>query len=72
MSWRDFPKIELHLHLEGAAPPALIRDLAREKSTDISRIFNPDGSYAFRDFPHFLQIYEAATSVLTTPRDLAA
>ena len=69
MSWRDFPKIELHLHLEGAAPPAFIRGLAQEKSIDISRIFAEDGSYAFRDFGHFLQVYEAATSVLTGPRD---
>lgn len=69
MNWRDIPKVELHLHLEGAAPPAFIRGLAREKNIDISGIFNPDGSYAFRDFAHFLQVYEAATSVLTTPRD---
>ena len=69
MSWRSFPKIELHLHHEGAAPPAFIRGLAREKSIDISKIFKSDGSYAFNDFTHFLQVYEAATSVLTTPRD---
>lgn len=69
MTWRDFPKIELHLHLEGAAPAAFIRGLAREKHIDISKIFAPDGGYAFRDFSHFLQVYEAASSVLTTPRD---
>ena len=69
MTWRAFPKIELHLHLEGAAPPALIRDISKEKSIDISGIFTETGAYAFRDFPHFLKVYEAATSVLTTPRD---
>ncbi len=69
MRWRDYPKIELHLHLEGAAPPAFIRGLAKEKNIDISGIFTEDGSYAFRDFGHFLQVYEAATSVLTSPRD---
>ncbi|SNX70895.1 adenosine deaminase [Cereibacter ovatus] len=63
------PKIELHLHLEGAAPPAFIRGLSREKKIDISGIFAPDGSYAFRDFAHFLKVYEAATSVLTRPED---
>lgn len=62
-------RIELHLHLEGAAPAAFIRGLAREKKTDISGIFARDGGYAWRDFPHFLQVYEAATSVLTTPED---
>lgn len=64
-------KIELHLHLEGAAPPAFIRGLAREKSIDISGIFDETGHYRFRDFWDFLKVYEAATSVLTTPEDYA-
>jgi adenosine deaminase len=63
------PKIELHLHLEGAAPPAFIRGLARQKNVDLSGIFAADGSYAFTDFWHFLKVYEAATGVLTTPED---
>jgi adenosine deaminase len=65
------PKIELHLHLEGAAPPAFIRGLAQEKRIDIGGIFDAQGNYAFRDFRHFLKVYEAATSVLTTPADYA-
>ena len=69
MSLKDLPKLELHLHLEGAAPPAFIRGLAQEKSVDLSGIFTEDGGYAFRDFVHFLSVYEAATSVLTTPED---
>ncbi len=65
------PKVELHLHLEGAAPPAFIRGLAREKKIDIGGIFDADGGYAIKDFWHFLKVYEAATSVLTTPEDYA-
>lgn len=65
----DLPKIELHLHLEGAAPPAFIRDLAKRRHMDISGIFMPDGGYAITDFWHFLKVYEAATSVLKTPED---
>ena len=68
---KELPKIELHLHLEGGAPPAFIRGLAAEQSVDISKIFNEDGSYAYRDFDHFLKVYEAATSVLTTPDHFA-
>lgn len=68
---KDIPKVELHLHLEGGAPPAFIRGLAKEKRTDLSGIFRADGSYAYRDFWHFLQVYEAATGVLTTPEDYA-
>ena len=63
------PKVELHLHLEGGAPPAFIRGLAREKGIDISGIFGPDGGYLWRDFWHFLKVYEAACTVLTSPED---
>ncbi|MDX5357336.1 MAG: adenosine deaminase [Rhodobacterales bacterium] len=65
------PKIELHLHLEGAAPPAFVRGLAKEKSIDISGIFDARGGYAYTDFWHFLKVYEAATSVLQSPEDYA-
>ncbi len=66
---KSLPKVELHLHLEGAAPPAFIRDLSARKHIDISGIFGADGGYRYRDFPEFLRVYEAATSVLTTPED---
>ncbi|KIT18133.1 adenosine deaminase [Jannaschia aquimarina] len=65
------PKVELHLHLEGAAPPEFIRRLADEKHVDLSRIFDTDGAYAYDDFTGFLRCYEAATSVLQTPEDFA-
>ncbi len=71
MSFQSLPKVELHLHLEGAAPPAFIRGLAQEKSVDLSGVFNEDGTYAFRDFVHFLSVYEAATQVLTGPEAFA-
>ncbi|PTW49528.1 adenosine deaminase [Rhodovulum kholense] len=67
----DLPKIELHHHLEGAAPPALIRDMARARNLDISRIFDADGAYYSAEFLQFLDIYEAASSALTTPEDYA-
>jgi len=65
----SLPKIDLHLHLEGAAPPAFIRGLAQEKHIDIARIFTPDGGYHITDFWHFLQVCEAATGTLTSPQD---
>ena len=40
MSWKSFPKVELHLHLEVAADPAFIRELAVEKSVDTRKIFD--------------------------------
>lgn len=71
MSFVSLPKVELHLHHEGAAPPGFIRGLAREKSVNLSGVFREDGSYDYRDFVHFLSVYEAATEVLKTPEDYA-
>ena len=69
MSLKDLPKVELHLHLEGAAPPAFIRGLAREKKMDLERLFDDRGNYAITDFWHFLKVYEAACTTLQTPED---
>jgi adenosine deaminase len=69
MSFQSIPKVELHTHLEGCAPPSFIRGLAAEKNIDISGIFDDGGGYAFRDFDHFLQVYEAACTTLQTPED---
>ena len=63
------PKLELHLHLEGAAPPKFIAALAKEKHIDIGGIFAPDGSYRFEGFAEFVKIYEAACTTLTRPED---
>ncbi len=67
--WAALPKVELHLHLEGAAPPDFIRRLAAEKKIDLSGIFRADGSYAYRDFDHFLKVYDTACTVLTGPEE---
>ena len=65
----DKPKVELHLHLEGAAPPAFIRGLAKAKHMNIDGIFDAYGGYAYRDFWDFLKVYEAATEALQSPED---
>lgn len=65
------PRIELHLHLEGAAPPAFIRSLAAEKRRDLPGVFDAAGNYRWTDFRDFLRVYEAATSVLDGPEDYA-
>ena len=69
MSVADCQKIELHLHLEGAAPPHFIRRLADEKNINLQGVFDPAGHYIFRNFVQFLRVYEAATTVLQSPED---
>lgn len=69
MDVKTLPKIELHLHLEGAATPSFIKDLAAKKNKDLSKIFNSEGAYKFSNFTDFLSVYEIATEVLETPDD---
>lgn len=63
-NWRDFPKVELHLHLEGAASPDLIRRLAQKNGASTEGLFNAEGGYACDDFTSFLAAYELMCSVL--------
>ncbi|MBN2759992.1 MAG: adenosine deaminase [Rhodobacteraceae bacterium] len=65
----SLPKLELHLHLEGAAPPAFIRAQAQRKKVDLSGIFDERGAYKYDGFVDFLRVYEAACTVLTSPQD---
>ncbi|MCE0505141.1 adenosine deaminase [Roseivivax sp. GX 12232] len=65
----NLPKVELHLHHEGAAPPEFIRRLGEEKSIRLDGVFDADGGYAFSGFERFLRTYEAATAVLKSPED---
>ncbi len=69
MSWTSFPKLELHLHLEGAADPAFVRKLADEKRVDIRAAFDEQGNYAYSSFEEFLHVYEVATQALRSPLD---
>lgn len=66
---KDIPKIELHLHLEGAMPPSFVRRMAQEKGMSFNGLFDDHGNYSYRDFWHFLEVYEAATAVLQGPED---
>lgn len=68
---KPIPKIELHLHLEGAAPPGFIRGLAAERRVDPPAIFAEDGGYRWSGFRDFLRVYEAAAAVIRGPRDYA-
>lgn len=65
----SIPKLELHLHLEGAAPPALVRRLGVEKGIDLDGLFDDRGQYLSNDFTSFLRAYERVSRVFTAPDD---
>ncbi|MCF6271957.1 MAG: adenosine deaminase [Rhodobacteraceae bacterium] len=69
MNFSEIPKTELHLHLEGAAPPAFIRRLAQEKGVNMGGVFDENGAYVWSSFVEFLATYERACEVLKTPED---
>lgn len=64
-------KAELHVHLEGAASPQIIKKIAKRNQIRLNQdLFTPDGQgFAWRDFLHFLDVYEAASRVIKQPRD---
>lgn len=67
--WADLPKLDLHLHLEGAAPAGFIRGKAAAKREDISGIFDAEGQYRKGDAALTARLKQAIASVLTTPED---
>jgi len=67
------PKVELHVHLEGATDPETVWELAARNGVRL-----PAGTldewrsfYRFRDFDHFIEVYIAATAALREPGDWA-
>ncbi len=68
MNWQEYPKTELHIHIEGAAPPEFVLSKAREKKIDLSLAFDGE-NYRWSDFNAFLKTYEEVMRVLTEPQD---
>jgi len=61
---------ELHVHLEGTAPPSLVRRIAARNGLPLpDRLVRDDDTFAWADFPGFLRAYDAAASVIRTPED---
>jgi aminodeoxyfutalosine deaminase len=56
------PKIELHVHLEGTVRPDTLREIAKRNDYAL-----PDGLeslYRFRDFRHFIEVFELTAGAL--------
>ena len=66
------PKAELHIHLEGSVRPATLLALAARNG--IALPFADEAElrdfYRFRDFDHFLAVYDLICDTIHTPDDL--
>jgi adenosine deaminase len=62
---QDIPKVELHSHLEGTIPPALVRKIAKRNKIKLKDdLFTAKDSFAWGDFVAFLKAYDEASFCL--------
>jgi aminodeoxyfutalosine deaminase len=66
-----YPKVELHVHLEGAASPELLFAAARRNGCALpfDSVEALRDYMRFRDFDHFVEAWLATTTVLRTAED---
>jgi adenosine deaminase len=68
---RRMPKVELHVHLEGAMDADTVWAMAERNGVPLPAA-TPEAwraFYAFRDFDHFIEVYTAAARTMCTPDD---
>jgi adenosine deaminase len=76
MSLTDFikamPKVELHVHLQGATQPETWLELAERNGVKLpaDTIVGMRDWFVFRDFPHFIEIYMAVCGTIRTADDV--
>jgi aminodeoxyfutalosine deaminase len=65
------PKIELHVHLEGAVRPAALIDIADRNGLTLPArdVDELSELYRFRDFDHFIELWMLTTHVIRTEID---
>jgi aminodeoxyfutalosine deaminase len=66
-----FPKIELHVHLEGTVRPETLLEIARRNDYELpaDSVEGISRLYEYRDFPHFIEIWILTTNALQSEGD---
>ncbi len=70
---RAMPKVEIHVHLEGATDAETVWQMAARNGVSLpARSLEEWRSfYTFRDFAHFIEVYQLAGGCMRTPEDFA-
>ncbi|HEY4218663.1 MAG TPA: adenosine deaminase [Gemmatimonadaceae bacterium] len=70
---RAMPKVEIHVHLEGAQLPETIWRLAQKNGVQLPAASLDDWKrfYEFENFNHFIQVYLACSRCMVTADDFA-
>ncbi len=68
---RAMPKVEIHIHLEGATDAETVFDMAQRNQVMLPAptLAGWKAFYEFRDFNHFVDVYLAAAACMQTPQD---
>jgi aminodeoxyfutalosine deaminase len=66
-----YPKIELHVHVEGTVRPETLLELARKNDHPLptDSVEGIAALYEFRDFAHFLEVFSLTTGALRHAED---
>lgn len=69
---QTMPKVELHVHLEGAVSPDTLWTLSRKHGVDLGvrNLEEVARLYEFSDFAHFIDVFTMCSDVLRTADDL--
>jgi len=70
---RAMPKVEIHVHIEGATDAETFYQLAQHNRIKLpaTSLGEWKSFFEFRDFPHFIKVYTAAVKCLQTLDDYA-
>lgn len=65
----EIPKVELHCHLEGSVKASTFVELARKNGVSLPAYHDARELYEYRDFQHFLEIYQKVCHSVLTRED---
>lgn len=69
---REMPKVEIHVHFQGATRPETLLKLAQRNNIPLpaQTVEELQNWYTFKDFPHFIQVYDLIVQCFQSVEDI--